>query len=428
MRIVLVNHYAGSPRHGMEFRPYFLARAWLAAGHEPIVVAASHSHLRNENPAMDGPRRVERVDGVEYRWLRTPAYRGNGLGRMRNMLTFLVRLRAELGRIGREGPIDAVIASSTYPLDYGPCEGCADRAGAALLFEGHDLWPLSPMELGGYSARHPYIRVLQRAEDRFCRTADRVVSILPRTLEHLASRGLEPRRFRHLPNGVDGGAGGPDPRQVPAEVAAWLAAERAAGRFVVGYAGSITPSYSLETLVDAAARLDAEGLSLLVLGSGPSLEALSADARRRGLGHVRFAGRFPRDAALASMAAADAIWVGLRAEPLFRFGIGMNKIFDAMLAARPVVASYTAGNDPIGEAGCGITVPASDVDALVGAIRRLRTMPAAERDRLGANGAAFVRREHDYGVIAARFVEVIEEARRDPNPRRRGRAVGRGGT
>jgi glycosyltransferase involved in cell wall biosynthesis len=418
MRIVLVNHYAGSPRHGMEFRPYFLARAWQAAGHHPIVVAGSHSHLRNENPTVTSARRPESVDGIDYRWLRTPAYRGNGLGRIRNILTFLLRLRSELGRIAREGPIDAIIASSTYPLDYGPCERVAQRTGAALLFEVHDLWPLSPMELGGYSARHPFIRILQRAEDRFCRTADRVVSILPRTLEHLAGRGLDPRRFRFIPNGVDGGADLPGPEAIPAELGAWIAAERAAGRFIIGYAGGISDAYAIPTLLDAAATLAERGVSVLLLGSGRSLEEYERLVRERGLRHVRFAGRFPRDAALATLASLDAIWVGLRAEPLFRFGIGMNKIFDAMLTGRPVLGSYTAGNDPIGEAGCGLRVPAEDAAALTDAIERLRAMPADERDELGRRGQRFVRSEHDYAVIAERFIDAIREAKSDPNPAR----------
>ncbi len=418
MRIVLVNHYAGSPRHGMEFRPYFLARAWRASGHHPIVVAASHSHLRNENPTLSAGRSVESVDGVEYRWLRTPAYRGNGLGRIRNMLTFLWRLRGELRRIADEGPIDAIIASSTYPLDYGPCERAANRAGAALLFEVHDLWPLSPMELGGYSAGHPYIRLLQRAEDRFCRTADRVVSILPKTLDHLAGRGLDPRRFRFLPNGVDGGAALPGPEAVPAELAAWVAGERAAGRFVIGYAGGISDAYAIRTLLDAAASLDGRGVSVLLLGAGRSLDDYERFVAERGLRHVRFAGRFPRDAALATLASLDAIWVGLRAEPLFRFGIGMNKIFDAMLSGRPVLGSYTAGNDPIGEAECGLRVPAEDPAALVEAIERLRAMPTDARDELGRRGQRFVRSEHDYAVIAERFVETMREAKADRNPAR----------
>ena len=32
MRILLINHYAGSPRHGMEFRPYYLARGGCERG------------------------------------------------------------------------------------------------------------------------------------------------------------------------------------------------------------------------------------------------------------------------------------------------------------------------------------------------------------------------------------------------------------
>jgi hypothetical protein len=46
---------------------------------------------------------------------------------------------------------DVVIASSTYPMDIWPAERIAKLAGAQLVYEVHDLWPLSLMELGGMS-------------------------------------------------------------------------------------------------------------------------------------------------------------------------------------------------------------------------------------------------------------------------------------
>ena len=50
MNILLINHYAGSHHHGMEYRPFCLGREWVKLGHQVTVVAASHSHLRIQQP------------------------------------------------------------------------------------------------------------------------------------------------------------------------------------------------------------------------------------------------------------------------------------------------------------------------------------------------------------------------------------------
>ncbi|MCX8053345.1 MAG: glycosyltransferase WbuB, partial [Armatimonadetes bacterium] len=61
MHIVILNHYAGSPIHGMEYRPYYLAREWLKAGHDVTIVASSFSHLRRYNPTVDEDHSEESV-------------------------------------------------------------------------------------------------------------------------------------------------------------------------------------------------------------------------------------------------------------------------------------------------------------------------------------------------------------------------------
>ncbi|MGH8855479.1 MAG: glycosyltransferase, partial [Telluria sp.] len=196
MNILLVNHYAGSVHHGMEYRPYYLAREWVRLGHRVRIVAASHAHVRARAPDLQGrSRRDETIDGIDYTWFATPPYRGNGAGRVRNMAAFVARLWWEARTLAREVAPGAVIASSTYPLDIWPAHRIARLAGARLLHEVHDLWPLSPMELGGHSRHHPFIRLLQAAEDYACRHADTIVAILPKVRTHLEARGMAPHKL-----------------------------------------------------------------------------------------------------------------------------------------------------------------------------------------------------------------------------------------
>ena len=83
MNIVYIEHYAGTPALGMEFRPYYLAREWVRAGHRVQILAASYSHVRARQPAIGHEPADESIDGIGYRWYPTSPYQGNGLGRVR---------------------------------------------------------------------------------------------------------------------------------------------------------------------------------------------------------------------------------------------------------------------------------------------------------------------------------------------------------
>jgi glycosyltransferase involved in cell wall biosynthesis len=403
MRIVYCDHYAGSPELGMEFRPFQLAREWVRSGHAVTIVGGSYSHLRVRNPS---PGR-EVLDGVEFLWLKTPEYRGNGLGRIRSMVAYCLGLRRAIRRLSREGGIDAIIASSTYPFDFLVTHRAARRVGAASVFELHDLWPESVIELGGYSRRHPFVVATQYCEDAYCRKADRVISIIPHADRHLATRGLAPERYLHIPNGIDPGDA-PEPSSSPPPNleahADWISSG-----FSIGFAGSLTDSYSIEPLLRASVEAKSR---LLVMGDGPSRERLERLAAELGA-DARFTGRLKRGDALHLLSRCGAIFVGLNAHPLFeRYGISMNKLYDGMLCGRPILANYTSANDPVTEAACGIATPAGDVAAIVAAIRRLSSMSSEALDAMGSRGRRFVSSRHDHRVLAERMLESIASAAR----------------
>ena len=420
LNILLVNHYAGSVHHGMEYRPYYLAREWVRAGHRVRVVAASHSHLRRLAPDLGGRDRLDQdIDGIHYTWLRTPPYAGNGAGRVRNMLGFVARLWREAPRLARTFAPQAVIASSTYPLDIWPAQRIARLAGASLVHEVHDLWPLSPIELGGHSRHHPFIMLLQAAEDHACRQADAIVSILPRVRAHLEGRGMAPHKLHVVPNGVDPaewpqGAGpslpdapGQAPDSLPLALSGLLARLRAEDRTIVGYAGSHGLANALNTLLDAAHLLRGRPLSFVLVGAGPEKDHLRRQAHALGLEHVHFAEPVPKRAIPALLVRFDIAFLGWRRQPLYRFGIAPNKLLDYMMAGCPVLHAVEAGNDPVAETGCGASVAPDDPAALADGLARLLAFDPATRRALGERGRRHVLEHLSYPVLARRFLTVL---------------------
>ena len=407
MRILLINHYAGSPAHGMEFRPYYLAREWVRAGHEVTIVAASYSHVRAVQPEMAGEPREEIVDGIRYRWLPTPHYAGNGVGRLRNILSFLRQLRADAWRLTRELRPDAVIASSTYPMDIWVARKLAKLAKAKLVYEVHDLWPLSLIELSGMSPRHPFAMLCGKAEADAYRDADVVVSMLPCVHEHMASRGLDLRKLHIVPNGFAPEEWQGESAPLGATLAGHLDAERAADRVIVGYAGSMGLPNALDVLLDAAARLKDSPLSFVLVGSGHEALGLTQRVDAEGLRNVRFFAPIPKAQIPTLLARLDIAYIGWQRTPIYRFGIAPNKLIDYLMAGRAVLHSVEAGNDPVAEAGAGLTVAPEDAQAVAQGLLQLAALAPERRAEMGARGRAFAMAHHAYPVLAQRFIEAL---------------------
>ena len=407
MNILLINHYAGSKVHGMEYRPFYMAREWMGLGHRVTIVAASSSHLRTVPPVTQGDYTAEDVGGISYVWLRAPGYRGNGVRRVLNIGTFISQLLRHRTRLIRDCRPDVVIASSTYPLDNVPAHLIAKACDARLVYEVHDLWPLTPMELGGMSSRHPFIMLMQWAEDFAYRKADRIVSMLPYAAEHMQRHGMAPHKFVHVPNGIDPvewqGPGTP----IPPEHGDTLARLKAEGRFILGYAGSHGVSNALTFLVDSARLLQAQPVTLVLVGQGPEKNSLQQRAQRMGLDNIMFLPPVPKASIQALLTAIDACFIGWNRKPIYRFGVSPNKLFDYMMAGRPVIHAIEAPGDLVAESGCGLSIPPESPQAIADATLRLMALSPAEREAMGRRGRQYVLAHHDYRVLARQFLEAI---------------------
>lgn len=292
MNILLVNHYIGSPYYGMDFRPYYISKEWVKMGHKVTMVGASQSHLRMIQPDVKEDFSLEIIDGIQYVWIKTPEYgKSSSFSRIKNMLSFVTKLMKYAGKVAKLSEPDWVIASSCYPLDIYPSRKIAKIAKAKLCFEVHDLWPLTPKLIGGYSSWHPFIATMQIAENYMCKHSDKIISLLWNAEEHYRKLGFR-GKFYCVRNGYCPEEWTEDAfnMKLPDEHQVLFEKLHNEGKMIVGFSGGLAAAGSLTTLIEAANILrDNDNLRFVLVGKGPEKEKLKKMIEKFTLDNVFFA-------------------------------------------------------------------------------------------------------------------------------------------
>lgn len=327
------------------------------------------------------------------------------LEELKNISTFMFKLRMNYKKLADKYRPDAVIASSTYPLDIYPAHRIAKRSNAKLFFEIHDLWPLTPMEIGGYSKNNPAIVMLQRAEDFAFKNCDKIISILPNADRHMKDRGFSADNYVHVPNGIIVGEKKNAPMEKTIERLQELKDE---GYFLVGYTGNHSPANVLDTMIDAAKKTTDEKIKYVLVGNGNVKNELIQYAKTSNVTNVEFLDPVLKDNMDNVLRLLDICYIGLKKQNLFNYGVSPNKLFDYMMAARPVIYAVEASNDPVKDSNCGITVPAEDPDAVVKAVMDIRNLSEDEKNNLGQNGKDYVLENHTYRGLAEKFLDALK--------------------
>ena len=412
MNILLIDHYAGSPDMGMELRPYYLAKEWGRMGHKVVIVAGSFSHIRGRQPSIKSFSGIEENEGVDYLWIRTPSYRGSGISRIISILVFVSKLLMKSGKIASKIRPDIVIASSTYPFDIFPAKRVAAKSGARLVFEVHDLWPLSPMELGGMSARHPFIVVTQWAENYAYRSADKVVSLLPLANKHMMEHGMEEGKFIPIPNGIFSDNAEESTPPIPETHKNALESGKKRKMFQIGYFGSFVISNDLETLFKTADLLRNDPVQFVLVGEGPEKETLLQLKDKLRLDNLLILPFVSKAAAQAMMREMDALYIGWKKKAIYRFGISPNKLIEYMFAGKPVLYAIEAGNNLVEEAACGICAEPENPRSMKDAILRMTAMSPEERNEMGARGRRHVLANYMFDDLARKFLDGVHEKKK----------------
>ena len=379
-----------------------LAEQLAARGHEVTVLAGTPHYQLPSVPAgyRGRPFRREVRNGVKV--IRCWAFpKSNGkIAKFLNYASFtLTSLMAGLVT-KRQGAI--LIVSPPFWLGFNALLLRALRR-CAVIYNAQDLIP--DAYLASREVQAGWLtRAMSGLMTRIYKGCDRITVITKSFAEAIESQGIDRGKVVTIPNFVDITTVTPLPRDNPFRRQHGLA-----NRYVVMYAGNIGYTHGTELLVDAAARLTSiPDLLFLVIGGGSKQADLVSLARNRHLTNMQFLPTQPPDILPAMLATAD-VFV-LTSEP----GVGMTsfpgRIYNFLLAARPVVASVDKNSDlaQMLQAGAaGIVTAPGNLEEFCQALTTLYHDPAL-RERQGRNGAEFMARHYSPQAVVEQYETLLK--------------------
>lgn len=404
--IWIVNQYASTLETGMGGRHFYLAQELARKGYKVYIIAGSYSHLLQTTKTFDTEFLIEKIeDNFRFVWVKLPKYiHAHSKKRIVNEFLFskqLIKLTQQIDDIP-----DIILHSSPALISYFGARYLTRHYKVPYVFEVRDIWPLTLIKLGGYSKKHPFVKLLQWIEDQAYQKADYVFSNLPNAVEHMQSRGMNKDKFTWIANGVSL-AELDNKSALPKEVLEQIPS----GKFIIGYTGTLGEANAMDYLIEAAAILkDNLDIHFVLVGAGKSKAGLVKQAESLVLNNVTFVDPIEKIQVQSMLSQFDACYIGWQKESMYRFGIAANKIPEYMYSAKPVIHSFSGQGDFIEQAGAGITVAAEDPMAIANAILELQSKGAIECEKIGEKGKAFVIENLTYNKLANKLENTLFEA------------------
>ena len=407
MKILIINHYAGSLDYGMEYRTFYLAREWVKYGHTVDIIASDYSHLRMKNPNVSCDFQVEKINGITYYWLKTLKYKKNGIKRALTMFQFVIKIYFKAKKIAKIINPDVVIASSTYPLDTYCANRIAKLSGAKLVHEIHDMWPMTLIEVGGMRINHPFVRIMQYAENSFCKNSDSIVSLLPNSKDYLIEHGMGRYKFNYVPNGVvleDW----ENPKELPKKHEEKLNNLLKNNKFILGYFGGHALSNALDVLIEVAKEIDLPDVHFVLVGEGMEKKNLQKKSEEYNLKNITFLPILPKECIPNLLRYFTCIYIGGKKNNLYKYGVSLNKLYDSMMAGKPIIYAIDSFNDDVIENECGISINDCDnITEIIKAIMVLHEMSEESLRKMGENAKHAVLKKYNYTVLAKEFEYIL---------------------
>lgn len=403
MNIWFISKYASPPLYAKApSRLFYLAKEAKKLGNDVRLITSDANHFTNI-PETDKLFNHECQEEVDIIWIKTKKYKKTAsIDRILSWLDFEWKLfRMPLKKLGKP---DVVIVSSLsiFTILYGYF--LKKKFKCFLVFEIRDIWPLTLIEEGGFSKWHPLSIIIGFIEKFGYRNSDLIVGTMPNLEQHVINRGISDKPVFCSPLGFepnnyleeDLSLNNPFQKLIPED------------KVVIGYAGSMGISNGLDVFIDVIKSMNSHTkIHFLLVGSGDLREKFQNSLSENT--NVTFLPRIAQNQVKYLLNICDILYLSTHDCKVWDYGQSMNKVVEYMLAAKPIIASYTGFPSMINEANCGVFINSTDPEVLKDTFIKYAKMPLEERKAKGENGRKWIFENRTYDKLAINYLREISK-------------------
>jgi glycosyltransferase involved in cell wall biosynthesis len=396
MNIWILNHHALTPDMSGGTRHYDFAKELLKRGHKVTIVASSfhYSKYQEMKEYKNKEFLLETIDEVDFIWIKTPPYIGNGLSRVKNMLSYSSQVLKIVPKLNLKKP-DIIVGSSVHLFAVWSAYKLSKRYNTPFVMEVRDLWPQTLIDMG-ISKWHPFIISLGWLEKYLYKKADKIISNLPYAYDYIG-QFVKREKFIWISNGVDL----TNIKYIPKEKN---------DKFIISYTGAIGVANNLQILLDVAKNLkENKNIYFRIVGDGAEKQMLKRFIIINDLQNVSIENPVPKNEVSKILESSDVLFVSLKDNPLYKYGISLNKLFDYMASGRIIIFAGNSKNNPIKDANAGYSISPDNVDLLEKTILEIYNLPNEDRIVIGQNIRKYAEENYSIEILVNKFEKLLKD-------------------
>ncbi len=409
MNIWIVNHYAIPPSMGGLVRHYYFSKYLQKKGHTVKIFTSSKIHNTDINMIRDKSLYKEEMeDGVEYTFVRSRDYKGNGLDRIFNMMDLPFKTWKTMKQFYKKQKPDVIYTSSPdlfvayFALLFGR------KHKIPVVVEVRDFWPKSVVEYNRMSEHNPIILALYQLEKWIYKKANKLIFTMEGWKNYFKERKLlseiDTKKVFYVNNGVDIEEFEQNQKYFKLEDSD-LEDEKS---FKVVYMGSIRLANNLQSLINACKVIKEKGinnLKILIYGDGTEREFLQEESKKDNL-NVVFKGKVEKKYIPYILSKADVNLVNVKSTNIKNYGCSWNKLFEYMASGKPVLANVHMEYDLISKFEIGLAKEFKTAEEYAQAIIDFSKL-SRDKYRSMCKNAKAASEEFDYKYLTGKIEDVL---------------------